>query len=292
MARKRKQVEEELTDELERPAPSRLGSIRTALRFAGLTLALVATVFGAAWTLWQGETFLQSDTRFRIAHEDEDAEAIVIRGARRAQPGALHRVFEPDRGRSLYELNPEKRRAHLRTVEWVRDASVRRIWPNRVAVDIVEREPVAFIQVPSGPSGSFENPVSYSPRLIDPDGFILSVRGEAPRELPLLTGLNPREDIEIRRTRVQKMLKLLNSAGDHRRNISEIDASRTDNLRAVYQIDGRQVTLILGSERFRERIDLFLRNWETGKEAVMPGDSLDLTYEDRIIVKKAPAGTR
>ncbi len=126
----------------------------------------------------------------------------------------------------------------------------------------------------------------------DPDGFILSVRGEVPRELPLLTGLNPREDIEIRRTRVQKMLKLLNSAGDHRRNISEVDASRTDNLRAVYQIDGRQVTLILGSERFRERIDLFLRNWETGKDAVMPGDSLDLTYEDRIIVKKAPAGTR
>lgn len=291
MARK-KRYEEESIGEREESRTLRGASIRTGLRFAGLTLALVATVFGAAWTLWQGETFMQSDARFRISHEDENDKAIVIRGARNAQMAALTRVFAPDRGRSLYELDPEKRRENLRTVEWVKDASVRRIWPNRVAVEIVERQPVAFIQVPSGASGSFENPVSYEPRLIDEDGFILTVRGAIPKELPLLTGVRRDEDIEIRRARVQKMIKLMAGAGEYGRNISEVDAARTDNLKAVYQVDGRQVTLILGSERYRERIELFLRNWEKGRDNVQPGDSLDLTYDDRIIVKKAPAGMR
>ena len=128
--------------------------------------------------------------------------------------------------------------------------------------------------------------------VVDEDGFILTVRGNLPKALPLLTGLQPREDIEIRRARVQKMLKLLTAAGEYRPHISEVDASRTDNLRAVYQIDGRQITLILGSERYRERIELFLRNWEKGRETVEPGDSLDLTYEDRIIVKRAPVGIK
>lgn len=271
---------------------ARMRSIRDALRFAGLTLALVVTVFGVAWTLWQGEQFLTGDERFRLPHEEDDETAVVIRGSHNANAAALYRVFERDRGQSLYQMDPQARRMQLRTVEWVRDASVRRIWPNRVAVDIVERQPVAFIQTPSGASGSFENPVSYHPMLVDEDGVILPVRGDVPAQLPLLTGISPDEDVEVRRTRVQKMLRLMREAPEYRAQMPEVDVTRTDNLRAVFQIDGRQVVLQLGGERFKQRIELFLRNWEKARETVQPGDMLDMTWDDRIVIKRTGSGIR
>jgi cell division protein FtsQ len=240
--------------------------------------------------LWQGERFLTGDPRFRVAHEDESPDAVVVQGARNARQADLLRVFVSDRGHSLYELDPAKKRLQLRTVDWVRDASVRRVWPNRVAVEVVEREPVAFIQAPSAATGSFDNPVTYQPKLIDADGVVLPLRGEPPRDLPLLVGIRPDEDVEARRVRVQRLLKLMAAVAEHRANVLEVDVSNIRNLRLTYQIGGRQVILAMGDEQFRERLELFLRKWETARESVQPGDILDLTFEGRIVVKRARPG--
>lgn len=296
MARKRKRdSQEQMEDTMEsspESAPGRVSSLRGALRFAGLTVALVVSVFGAAWTVWQSEQFLTRDPRFHIPTEEEDREALRIHGQRNASLATLRRVFEPDRGRSLFELNAEKRRLQLRTVEWVRDASVRRIWPNRVAVEVVERQPVAFIKMPAGASGLFEDPISYQPMLIDADGIILPVRGSVPEGLPLFTGVPPREDVEVRRTRVRRAMAFLKDIGEYRARVSEISVARIDNLRIHYQIEGREVVLLVGGELYRERIELFLRNWEKARESVQPGDVLDVTLDDRIVIKRAGSGIR
>ena len=56
------------------------------------------------------------------------------------------------------------RRATLRTVDWVKDASIARLWPNRVVVRVWERVPVAL---------SFRIAPSSRFGLIDEDGVIL-----------------------------------------------------------------------------------------------------------------------
>src|SRR5664279_568591 len=95
---------------------------------------------------WQAETFLKQDRRFAVPLRtiDDSDDAIRITGVHSASKSKILAVFERDRGRSLYSLNPEKRRLQLRGVDWVREAMVRRLWPNRIEVEIFERTPSAL----------------------------------------------------------------------------------------------------------------------------------------------------
>lgn len=286
MARRKRQQEEvveERNPSSERGTVSRQ-TIRTALRFTFWTLSLVVCVFAVAWVTLQGEQFLSTDTRFRLPARGASArdEGIEVRGLKNASKAAVLRVFEHDRGRSIADLDPDSRRLQLRTVDWVRDASVRRIWPNHVEVEVTERQPVAFVQIASGFTGNFENPVTYKPMLIDADGIILRVRGTVPANLPLLTGVRINEDVEVRRARVLRMLRLLDELQSFRDRIPEIDVSDPESIRITYQLDNQQVVLILGNERFLERLNIFLRHYDGIRDRVPPRAILDVSLEGRI----------
>lgn len=285
MARRKRQEEvtEERTTGTERGLVYRQ-TIHAALRFTFWTLSLVICVFVVAWITLQGEQFLSTDARFRVPSRGASArdEGIAVHGLKNASMAAVMRVFDNDRGRSLADVDPDSRRLRLRTVDWVRDASVRRIWPNHLEVDVTEREPVAFVQVASGFTGNFENPVTYKPMLIDADGVILRMRGNVPANLPLLTGVRTSEDVEVRRTRVLRMMRLMDELREFRDRIPEIDVSDPESTRITYQMDGQQVILILGNERFLERLNIFLRHYDGIRDRVPPRSILDVSLEGRI----------
>jgi Cell division septal protein len=282
--KKRKQDREEATE----GAAGRYASIRTGLRFAGLTISLVAGIFGVAWLLWQGERFLKTDPRFRIPRAGEPEAGIRVSGVRNAEPEEVLRVFAPDRGHSLYELSPAQRRAELSRVAWVRDASVRRVWPNRVVVEILEREPVAFINAPSAASGSFNNPVRYQPMLIDSEGEPLPVREGLRLNLPLVTGVRLTEDREIRRERLSRLNGLMRELGPHASRVQQVDVTNLQDLRVVFRLDGADRELILGSGQYAKRLATLLQQWDLIRDTVGPGDVLDLTSDKRIIIRRAP----
>jgi hypothetical protein len=258
---------------------------RTALIVSGWTFAAMLALFSLAWLSWQGETFLIHDQRFRIAprESDESGDAIRVTGTRRASRAAVLAVFEPDRGRSLYELDPEKRRLQLRGVEWVRDAVVRRVWPNRVEVQIFERSPVAFIRVAQGASGDFNNPVKFRPMLIDAEGVILPLQGAVSQSLPLLTGVREQDDVEARRRQVGLMTRVLRALGPRRPQIVEVDVSRPQEIHVGCVVGNQTFILNLGSEQFLERVELFLKQYESMRDQLDPRKEYDLTNEGRIL---------
>ena len=55
----------------------------------------------------------------------------------------LERVISEEITRGFFEVDVEAVRAAALEIAWVRDASVRRVWPDALHVAIVEREPVA-----------------------------------------------------------------------------------------------------------------------------------------------------
>lgn len=282
MARKKKL---ELNDEAGSAGkPVSQDTVRRALSFTGWTFGIVLLVFGIAFGLLQGEQFLSSDARFRIAEESYSAsdDSIVLHGLKHASKPEVLRVFQADRGRSISDVNPQERRMALRRVEWVRDASVRRIWPNQLAVEIDERQPVAVIQVPASFSGDPSNPVNYKAMLIDAEGFRLPLSGPIVAGLPLLHGIREGEDVERRRRRVLRMLQLLEDLKDSRQQIQEVDVSDMENLRVTYQIRGQQVILILGSEDFRQRMDTFVRHFDSIRDRLPPRAVLDISMRNRI----------
>ncbi|MGD0578545.1 MAG: FtsQ-type POTRA domain-containing protein [Bryobacteraceae bacterium] len=282
--RKARETEDDPQDSLgETPAARSLW--RTAFLVSGWTFAAVVVLFSLAWLSWQGETFLIHDKRFRIAPRelDESGDAIRITGIRRASKSAVLAVFDPDRGRSLYELDPEKRRLQLRGVGWVRDAVVRRVWPNRVEVEIFERSPVAFIRVAEGASGDFNNPVKFRPMLIDAEGVILPLQGAVAQSLPLLTGVREEDDVEARRQQVALMTRVLRALRQRKSQIVEVDVSRPQEIRVGCAVGNQTFVLNLGNEQFLERVELFLKQYESMRDQLDPRKEYDLTNEGRIL---------
>lgn len=285
MPRKKKETAEPLEEKpVSRKAERR--NLWPAIRFTALTLATVLTVFGAAFAVWTAEQAVLADSRFRFAPGDAITDQfLTVSGVRNASKTAILRVFKDDRDHSIARIDIEQRRLALQRVDWVKDATVRRVWPNRLAVDVVERAPVAFIEVPAAATGSFENPVSYTPAMIDEEGVVLRSRAPLQVELPLLVGIRESDRLEVRRARVKRMVQLLNDLSPYRSNVQEIDVAEPANLRIGYDIQGKLVVLILGEERFRERLELFLKHYPGIQDRVLPRSVLDVSLEGRVIAR-------
>lgn len=289
MAKKKRQEEA-----VETAAPVTRETVRRALRVTGWTLGVVAVVFGVAAALLEGGEFLSTDRRFLLPEAGVRAAdaGITVQGLKNASEAAVLRVFEGDRGRSVADVDLEKRRQALRRVDWVKDASVRRIWPNRLHVDIEERVPVAFIQVTSGVSGDMTAPVLQRPRLIDADGMILPARGRLNQRLPLLSGVRERDDVERRRMLTQLMLRVLDELKEAREQIGEVDVTDPQNLRITYQTGEHHVVLVMGNERFAERLRTFQNHYEGIKDRLQARTVLDVSLEGQITLVDAAGVSR
>ena len=231
-------------------------------------------VFGLALlvVLHTFEQFLIRDPRFALNGAEGDRETLEVAGAAHASMRQIEAVFGEDSGKSVYLLPMSDRRTTLRAVDWVKDASVVRMWPNRVLVRVAERVPVAFI------------PLSTSKfALIDEDGVILP---PAPDRftLPVLAGVRASDPPTQRRDRVHRMMRVTRDLGDQTANVSEIDVSDPDNLKITQPFDGRMVTLLLGDHNFGTRYQNFLRNFPEIKKRLPGAGTLDLRLEDRITV--------
>jgi cell division protein FtsQ len=250
--------------------PPPVSRIKIAVRVVLVTVALGAGLF--AWH--RVEQFLIRDSRFAMNGPDgvDDASVIQVEGAAHASRRAIESAFADDLGRSVYLLPLADRRATLRTVDWVKDATVARVWPNRVLVRVAERKPVAFVTLAPSRFG-----------LIDEDGVILPPAADR-FHLPVLRGVRSDDPIPERRDRVQRMLRVMRELGGNAGKIAEVDVTDRADIKVTQSYDGRMVTLILGDQNFAPRYRNFLNHYAEIREKLPDANSLDLRMEDRITV--------
>ena len=72
-----------------------------------------------------------------------------IEGIRNVTDEQIVQVFGRDFGRSIYLCPIRERRLKLLGIDWVKEASISRLWPNRLVIRIKERTPAAFVQMPA-----------------------------------------------------------------------------------------------------------------------------------------------
>jgi cell division protein FtsQ len=241
----------------------------------GAILAAGVVVVASLYAFHRLEQFLISDPRFALDGPEGSPETptLEIAGAGHASLRKIQNVFAPDAGRSVYLLPLSDRRASLREVDWVKDASIARLWPNRVVVTIAERKPVAFLILGSSRLA-----------LIDEDGVILPLAADR-FALPVLHGIRPTDPPAQRREQVRRMLRLTRELGSGlTARISEIDVSDRDDLKVTEPDDGRAITLLLGDHNFALRYQSFVRNYPEIKRRLPGAATLDLRLEDRITV--------
>ena len=185
-------------------------------------------------------------------------------------------MFASDLGKSVFQVPLAERRRHLLAVDWIRSAAVVRVWPDRIVVTIGERTPVAFAKLPIAGS------IRHWMALIDADGVLLTIPPHVRFRLPVLSGIGEEQTDEERRMRVQVMQHLLSDLGPQSKDISEVDAASTRDLRVIAEAGGRAVELELGDQHYRARYLNFLNHYEEIRRHSESASLFDLRIDDRI----------
>jgi cell division septal protein FtsQ len=260
---------------------------RLLVRFGGIAIAALVVLSGGIYASQRFAQFLIRDTRFFLpgpADYGLESPNLELHGIRYASRQQVLRVFDPDYGRSLYLFPLSARRKDLLGVRWVHDASIARIWPNRVVVQVTERRPAAFIKLPA------EAMLRWA--LIDEEGVILDPPPKTAFSLPVLDGVLRGESQEKRGIRVRRMQRLLKELGPLADNVSEVDASDLDDLRLTEQAGGGAVTLMLGDRNFSSRLRNFLDHYPDIHRNMPQATSFDLRLDDRITGLEASRNAR
>jgi cell division protein FtsQ len=265
----------------------RAPALGTILRYGFLVTACSMTLAGGIYASQQFQQFLIRDPRFFLpgpADYGLESPNLELAGVKYASRAQVLRVFDQDYGRSLYLFPLAERRRTLRNVRWVHDATIVRIWPNRLSVLISERKPAAFVKLPG------DNIARWA--LIDDEGVILDPPAKAVFRLPVLAGIHPSESPEKRGVRVRRMQRLTKELGRLADNVSEVDVSDLDNLKVTEQVGGTAVSLMLGDRNFSSRLRNFLDHYPDIHAKMPHASTFDLRLDDRITGLEASGDAR
>jgi cell division protein FtsQ len=251
-----------------------LSTIGYVIRIVVAGTLLVAGLYG----LNRAERYLVRDQRFSLITPDFGLESpsLKLEGIRFASRMQVLRVFAPDFGRSVYLLPLAQRREKLKEIGWVKDASVSRIWPNRIHVRIHEREPVAYVHL--------QGDRSARAGLIDGDGVILAQPEHGKFELPVVTGVRSEDVLPQRRDKVRRLLLMMKEIGPLGERVSEADVSDRNNIKVTARAENRAVVLWLGDQNFAGRLRNFVDHYPDIQRRLPGATTLDLRLDDRITV--------
>jgi cell division protein FtsQ len=214
----------------------------------------------------------QHSWRFRI----ESSDNIEITGTQNVSKARVMEVMGADIGRNIFFVPLGQQKEQLEQIPWVESASVMRFVPNRLRVEIRERNPVAFARV--GPRI----------QLIDANGVLMELPPRHKYSFPVILGMNPGEPVSTRAPRMKTYTELtsqLDSGGAHySHDLSEVDLSDPEDTKVRVNDPAGDVLVQLGSSNFAERYKLYLTHIQGWRQQFQKVESVDLRYENQIIV--------
>ena len=226
---------------------------------------------------WHGTQFLLYSPTLQLLKPEQ----IEVSGNHVVSREAVLQRFVPDRNRSVLRISLDGRRNQLEQLPWVESASVQRILPNRIRVELTERTPIAFLRS------------SHELSLIDAHGVILDrPRGED-LHFPVVTGVSedlPREQREKRMQLYQEFMKDIEMVrGGSSENVSEADLSNPKDLRVVMTglasaMDSQAVTIHFGSSDFSGKYKMLVDNFSQWQANAGRIQSIDLQFSRQVVV--------
>ena len=216
--------------------------------------------------------YVNSDPQFTLSRDHKDA--LTVQGLVYASRSKVQRVFAADFDHSVFSVPLGERRRRLLAIDWVEDASVSRVWPDRLVVRIRERKPVAFVSFRSGVL------------LIDAHGVLLEPPAQAQFAFPVLGGVREDQTELQRKEHVRAFLQVQEDMGFLAKDVSEVDTTDTENIRIVSQVDHRVVTLLIGDGNYARRYQNFVNHYSEIRKRSPEAKAFDLRLDDRITVKE------
>lgn len=262
----------------QKSVPVRRGRISRRLRLALFVVAVLVPVGLAGYGL---AIFALTSSHFVLTSPED----IVVTGnhvvAREEVLGALGIPLtrNPQRGTNIFRMSLDLRRRGVETLPWVRSASVTRILPHGLLVNITERVPVAYANVGGRVS------------LIDEDGMLLEKPDNGAFDFPVLYGLENLPSLDERRARLALFMEFMRQLGTEAPRagwvISEVYLADPEDLKALL-IHGQQTVQVhFGQKDFLQRFRNLLALLPEIQKTNDKLDSVDLRYRNQIIVDPA-----
>jgi cell division protein FtsQ len=247
---------------------------------------LVWTIAGAASvtvSVVAGRFFLYSPQVLLLKSDQID-----LLGNHNVSRESVLQPFAHDRNRSVLRIPLEARRSQLEQLPWVESASVERILPNRIRVELTERTPIAFLR-----NGN-------ELALIDAHGVILNRPEGEDLHFPIVAGLPDSMPREEREKRIEAYQEFLRDAdlvrGGSSDRVSEIDLGNAKDLRVVMTglasaTDSQAVTIHFGNSDFTGKYRMLVENFAQWQANAGRVQSIDLQYSRQVVVNADSSAT-
>lgn len=247
-------------------------------------IATVALLVGAAFAVHSVRRFLDHNARFRITSADH----LEFAGNSHVSRANLLAVFGGDMGRNIFFVPLGERREQIEKIPWVERATVMRVLPDQIRIAIVERKPVAFVRH------------GQQIGLVDANGVLLDMPVAAMAQnhysFPVLTGIDARDSLSARQTRVALYLRLMNDLdanGEHNSNqISEIDLTDPEDARVLMPEQGMDILAHFGQDHFLERYQRYKAHIAEWRQQYPRLAVVDLRYDQQVVLEMAPEDER
>jgi cell division septal protein FtsQ len=183
---------------------------------------------------------------------------------------------------NLFTLRLKEVTQRLEGHPWIEQVKVRKVFPNKIRVQIEERKPIAILQL---------GELFY----IDAKGVIFSpVEGGDTFDYPFLTGLTlqslEKDPVEAKRliTKALEFLRVINKEqAFSAEEISEIHMEKASGLQCFTKAEGIEVRM--GWEHFGEKLRRLSIVWSDLKKRGVSIVSIDCSDLKRMVVKKSPS---
>ncbi len=184
-------------------------------------------------------------------------------------------------GTNIFRIPLDVKRKQIESLAWVRSASITRVFPHELLVNVVERTPVAFANI----GGHIV--------LVDASGVLLEKPEAAVFDFPVITGLDGVPNLQERAARVALYEEFMRQLGREVPGagwmISEVDVQDPEDLKALLVQGHETLQLYLGTRDFAERFQNFLTLLPDLRKSNVKIDSIDLRYRNQVVVNPQTA---
>jgi cell division protein FtsQ len=278
----------DLDDEAESPflrgqkrVPVRRGALpRKAASRVKILLIFLCVVVAVAALAIAAQRYGTGSWRFRLDSSDN----IAVSGTNNVSRSQVRNVMASDIDRNVFFVPLEERKKQLEQIPWVQSASVMRLLPNRLKIDITERIPVAFVEIGSHIA------------LIDASGVIMELPpGQTARySFPVVVGISDSDPLSTRAARMKiysQFTKELDSSGGHySADISDVNLSDPYDIKATVTDPHGAVLVHLGPSNFLEHFKVYVAHVQEWRAQFKKLESVDLRYDHQVIVNPDSPG--
>lgn len=139
-----------------------------------ITIAGFAVILGSGYFIKTADK--NSMLSSASSHMGFEASKLVVNGNKNLDINVLQARLATQLGNSLFSFKVDAARDEVLNDPWVKSATVRKVYPDTIVVDVIEREPVALWQSKG------------EVHLIARDGFVISKAGPKHMRLPQVVG--------------------------------------------------------------------------------------------------------